>query len=87
MFIGAFLVAQQKRICLPKQEMQVRLLGWEDPLEKEIATHSSILFFFHVRQVICQCHKVWREAHVMQQHEHPIIMLTSYKRIHSSILP
>ena len=46
MFIGAFLVAQQKRICLPKQEMQVRLLGWEDPLEKEIATHSSILFFF-----------------------------------------
>ena len=25
------------------QEMQVRLLDWEDPLEKEIATHSSIL--------------------------------------------
>ena len=25
------------------QEMQVRSLGWEDPLEKEIATHSSIL--------------------------------------------
>ena len=26
-----------------KQEMQVRSLGWEDPLEKEMATHSSIL--------------------------------------------
>ena len=25
------------------QEMQVRSLGREDPLEKEIATHSSIL--------------------------------------------
>ena len=25
------------------QEMQVRFLGWEDPLEKEMATHSSIL--------------------------------------------
>ena len=25
------------------QEMQVRSLHWEDPLEKEMATHSSIL--------------------------------------------
>ena len=25
------------------QEMQVRFLSWEDPLEKEIATHSRIL--------------------------------------------
>ena len=25
------------------QEMQVRSLGREDPLEKEVATHSSIL--------------------------------------------
>ena len=25
------------------QEMRVRSLGWEDPLVKEIATHSSIL--------------------------------------------
>ena len=23
------------------KEMQVRSLGWEDPLEKEMATHSS----------------------------------------------
>ena len=26
-----------------KQEMWVRSLGWVDPLEKEMATHSSIL--------------------------------------------
>ena len=26
-----------------EQETWVRSLGWEDPLEKEMATHSSIL--------------------------------------------
>ena len=25
------------------QEIQLQSLGWEDPLEKELATHSSIL--------------------------------------------
>ena len=25
------------------QETQVRSLGWEDPLEKEMGTHSSVL--------------------------------------------
>ena len=25
------------------QETQVKFLGWEDPLEKEMATHSSTL--------------------------------------------
>ena len=25
------------------QEMWVRSLGWEDPLKKDVATHSSIL--------------------------------------------
>ena len=30
--------------CLPTmQETQVQSLGWEDLLEKEMATHSSIL--------------------------------------------
>jgi len=37
------LVTQWERIPLPRQEMQVQSLGQEDPLEKEIATHSSIL--------------------------------------------
>ena len=31
------------RIRLPMQEMQVQSLGWEDPMEEEMATHSSIL--------------------------------------------
>ena len=37
------LADQWSRICLPMQEMQVRSLVQEDPLEKEMATHSSIL--------------------------------------------
>ena len=32
-----------KRIHPPMQEMQVQSLGQEDPLEKEMATHSSVL--------------------------------------------
>ena len=31
------------RICLPMQETWVRSLNQEDPLEKEMAIHSSIL--------------------------------------------
>ena len=36
-------VAQHQRICLPMQYMWVQFLGWEDPLEKEVATHFSVL--------------------------------------------
>ena len=37
------LVAQTVK-CLPTmRETQVRSLGWEDPVEKETATHSSTL--------------------------------------------
>ena len=39
----ASLVAQRLK-CLPAvRETWVQPLGWEDPLEKEMATHSSIL--------------------------------------------
>ena len=37
------LVAQSGKNPTSMQESQVRSLGWEDPLEKEMATHSSIL--------------------------------------------
>ena len=40
---GASQVVQWERIHLPMQEMGNQFLGWEDPLEKEIATHFSIL--------------------------------------------
>ena len=37
------LVAQMVKHLPAMRETQVRSLGWEDPLEKEMATHSSIL--------------------------------------------
>ena len=43
---GASLVAQRQSIRLPlqeTQETQVQPLGREDPLEEEMATHSSTL--------------------------------------------
>ena len=40
---GACPLVQQSRIRLPMQEMQVPSLGGENPLDKEMATHSSIL--------------------------------------------
>ena len=36
-------MAQTVKNLPAMQEAQVRSLGWEDPLEKGMATHSSIL--------------------------------------------
>ena len=38
-----FPVAQTVKNLLAMQESQVQSLGWEDPLEKGMATHSRIL--------------------------------------------
>ena len=43
LFLGASLVAQMVKNLPAKQETRVRSLGQEDPLEKGMATHSSIL--------------------------------------------
>ena len=42
-FVGASLVAQRLKRLPAMRETQVWSLGREDPLEKEMATHSSIL--------------------------------------------
>ena len=39
----ASLVAQRLKRLPAMRETWVRFLGWEDPLEKEMATHYSIL--------------------------------------------
>ena len=39
----ASLVAQMVKNLPTMQETWVRALGWEDPLEKGMATHSNIL--------------------------------------------
>ena len=41
--IGASLVALTVKNLPAMQETQVQFLAWEDPLEKGMATHSSIL--------------------------------------------
>ena len=40
---GASLVAQKVKALPAMQETWVQSLGWEDPLKKGMATHSSIL--------------------------------------------
>ena len=40
---SASLVAQRLKRLPARRETRVQSLGWEDPLEKEMATHSSIL--------------------------------------------
>ena len=40
---GACLVAQMVQNLPAMQETRVQFLGWEDPLEKGVGTHSSIL--------------------------------------------
>ena len=42
-FFLASLVAQRLKHLPVMRETWVRSLGWEDPLEKEVATYSSIL--------------------------------------------
>ena len=36
-------INKEEKNLAAMQEMQVLFLGWEDPLEKEMATHSNIL--------------------------------------------
>ena len=43
MFHATYLVARMVKNLPAVQETWVRSLGWEDPLEKEMATHSSVL--------------------------------------------
>ena len=43
LLLGASLVAQRLKRLPGMQETRVRSLGWEDPLEQEMATHSSML--------------------------------------------
>ena len=41
--VSTSLVAQLVKTLPAMQETQIQFLGWEDPLEKEMATHSRIL--------------------------------------------
>ena len=41
-FYGLPWLLSGKELILPMQEIWVQSLGWEDPVGKEMATHSSI---------------------------------------------
>ena len=41
--MAQWLKKKKKKNPPAKQETQIQLLGWNDPLEKEMAIHSSIL--------------------------------------------
>ena len=43
MIFQEYLVAHSVMNPLAMQEMQVQPLGWDDPLEKKMATHSNVL--------------------------------------------
>ena len=60
-----------KKIHLPMQEMWVWSLGWKDPLEEEMATHSSIFFFNFF--FICSefCHTLKWNSHGFTCVPHP----------------
>ena len=60
--------------------MQVRLLGWEDPLEKGTATHSSILAWRIQRSLtgyspLCVHNEL--DTTEVTEHTHTIILLTN----------
>ena len=42
-YVGASLMAQMIKKVPAMQETWVQSLGWEEPLEKGMATHSSLL--------------------------------------------
>ena len=73
------------------QETRVQSLGWEDPLEKEMATHSSILAWrIHGRRSLVG-YSPWghKESDTMEQlhfHFSFIVSLISFSFISALIL-
>ena len=76
MYIYAYqasLLAQMVKNLPVMQETQVPSLGWEDPLEKEMATHSSILAWrIHMDRGAWQTivHRGHKELNTTEQHTH-----------------
>ena len=65
----ASLVAQMVKNLPAMQETWVRSLGWEDPLEKRMATHSSILAWRIPWQKSLAGYSPWgcTESHMTEQ--------------------
>ena len=75
LFYWASLMAQMVKNLPAKQEMQVRSLGWENPLEEGMATHSSILpgECHRQRSLAESVHRVtksWTQLKLLSIHTH-----------------
>ena len=55
----ASLIAQWGKNMSEIQQTQVQFLGWEDPQEKEMATHSSVLAWEAWRAAVQRVAKSW----------------------------
>ena len=70
-------VAQMVKNLSTVQETWVRSLGWEDPLEKGMATHSSILLNSMERGTVHWVAKNW--TRLSDFHFHAIIQFLLFK--------
>ena len=59
LFEAASLVAQTVKRLSTVRETWVRALGWEDPLEKEMAIHSSTVAWKSHGQRSLVCYSLW----------------------------
>ena len=74
-----------KRICLTVQEMWVQSLSWEDPLEKEMATHSSILVWeIHGQRRLAGSVGWQRVRHDLVTKQQQQVLLDSFSSSHKA---
>ena len=72
------------------EEKQVQSLSWEDPLEKEIPTHSSILIWKSYRQRSLACYSSWGHKELdmtrrLSNNKYFIVCIYHSFFIHSSV--
>ena len=60
LFMRVSLIAQLVNNLLAVQETWVQFLGQEDPLEKEMATHSSILAWRIPHMLLVKINLLWQ---------------------------
>ena len=84
-----FLVAQTVKNLSATQETRVRSLGQENPLEKEMATHSRILAWRIPRQRSLAGYSPWghKESDTTKTHTLPLAIYLTHDNVYMSKLP
>ena len=84
LLLSMFLVAQTGKNLPVMQETWVQSLGWEDPLEKGMATHSSILAGkSYGQRSLATVHGVKKELDMIEQltHTNKYMVIIIYLKI------